>query len=133
MSSADSAERVFAFDVPVSPGVTSASPTTTAFSMPSVVVVGIEIVIPDGVNGLAGIALAMGGQRVIPENAGSWIVRNDDVVRWSIDGYPNTGAWQAITYNTDVFSHTFHVVFLCRVTLSPSDLSPVVVPIPITA
>ena len=100
--------------------------------MPAVDVVGIEIVIPDGVNGLAGIALASGGQRMIPENAGSWIVRNADVVRWDVDGYINTGAWQALSYNTDLFTHTFQLVFLCRVPTSVSDLAPVVTPIPLT-
>ena len=128
-----SAERIFTFPVPTLPGVTSASPTVTSLAMPAVDVVGIEIVVPDGVNGLAGIALASGGQRMIPENTGGWIIRNADVVRWDVDGYINTGAWQALSYNADLFTHTFQVVFLCRVPTAVSDLAPVVTTIQITA
>jgi hypothetical protein len=74
--------------------------------------VGVEVVIPDGPNYLAGIAIALAHQIILPRTSGGWIVGNDEKLEWSLVGYPNSGAWSVIGYNTDRYAHTFHVRYL---------------------
>lgn len=123
------AERVFKFSVAAAAGTTAGNPAVTALTMPPVEVEQVEIVIPRGVNGQAGIAIAVGGNQQIPETLGTYVVRDNDIVRWPLQGYPNTGAWAAWTYNSGRRTHTFEVIFLCR--LVETTLDDQLVPTPV--
>lgn len=76
------------------------------------VVVGVEILIPDGHLGLTGLQIATAHTPVLPYAVGQWIIGNDEKIEWALIEQPETGNWQAIAYNTDGFTHTFRIRFL---------------------
>lgn len=106
------AVEVRVFDVTLSAQTPKASPVTTPLALPPRTVQGVELVIPDGCSGLVGFRLTMAGTPVIPTNLGAWLISNGEVIRWPLEGYPDSGAWQLQGYNTDLFDHTITVRFL---------------------
>lgn len=112
--------RVEAFKVTVAAGTAQAAPTSTNMIFNPGDVVGIEIDIPDGHSGLTGLAIATAHQPILPFSVGAWIIGNDDKIEWALYDLPDTGNFQAITFNTDIFVHSFYVRFLI------SDLHPAV-------
>lgn len=102
--------RVFTVVVPV--GGTATAPQIFPLTMPSRSVRNVEIVIPDGVRGLVGIALGVGGTAVIPSNPGAYVFGNDEVIHWGLEGFPDTGAWQLLAYNVGTFQHAIQLRFL---------------------
>lgn len=129
MSSIAAAERVEVFDVTAAAGTAQATPTETAITFAPGQVVGLEIIIPDGHMGLTGIQLAQAHRQTIPRTAGAFIVGNNEVIRWPLDGYLNTGSWSAFVYNLDAIEHHFQLRFLlvelARSTAPPTILPPI--------
>lgn len=106
------ADRVESFAVTIPHGTTKSAPRTVDISFAAGVVAGVEILVPAGHAGFTGIALAQAGAAVIPITDGQFIVSDDEVIHWPIDGAINNGDWQAIGYNTGTFDHTFYIRFL---------------------
>lgn len=100
------------FRVAVPAGTLQANPQVTDLAMPAREVRSVRIRIPPGPAGLVGFALASAGTPVIPWGAGQWIVADDEVIDWPLEGQIDSGAWQLIAYNTGVFAHTLYVTFL---------------------
>lgn len=123
--------RAFACTIPK--GTAKASPTTIGMDTSPRILLEAEFLVPPGPNGLVGFQLGMAGQQLIPYNAGAFIVANDEVIRWPIEGAPTSGAWQLIGYNTGSFDHTIYVrllldipgedVITAPMTASNADLS----------
>lgn len=105
-------DRVETFAITVPPGTAKASAVQNISLSRVGVVVGIEIVIPDGVNGLAGFAIQNANQQAIPYNAGEYITGNNEVISWPLSNFPDAGSWQFDGYNTGNYPHTFYVRFL---------------------
>lgn len=112
MPPAEPFDRVEAFAVTVAAGVLPAAPSSTDVSFAPGYVVGVEIIIPDGHLGLTGIALAAAHTAILPHTVGAFIVGNDEKIEWPLQHESNAGNWQALTYNSDVFPHTFQLRFL---------------------
>ena len=112
MASALPASRIEVFDIPVPKGTPIAAPIIVQTAFPHGELVGIEVKIPDGHNGLTGFRLLLAGGQAIPATAGAWITGNDDELDWNTIGYPNSGAWSVQAYNLDSFDHVFHVRYL---------------------
>lgn len=106
------ASRVEVFDVLAPAGTAIASPLEVLTPFIQGDVVGIELVIPAGHNGLTGIRLAVAHAPVIPRTSGAWLIGNNESIELDTIGYPSTGAWSAFVYNRDQFDHTFHVRYL---------------------
>lgn len=106
--------EVYDFSVTVPAGTAQATPQVSNLSMPPRVVTDVEIRVPPGPRGLVGLALGAAGVPVIPRLAGQWIVTDDEVIRWPLEGQITSGAWQLRAYNTGSFAHTLHVRFLVR-------------------
>lgn len=111
MAGAIPASRVEVFEVTAPAGTLPAVPVEVATGFTPGELVGLEIVIPDGHDGLTGIRLALAHAQAIPHTAGAWIIGNDETIEMDTAGYPNSGAWSAIVYNADAFDHTFHLRF----------------------
>lgn len=112
MANTQPASRVEAFDVTIPAGTTAANPLEVATAWSPGELVGVEIVIPDGHNGLTGMRLLLAHAQAIPHTIGAWLIGNDDTLEYNILGLPNTGAWSVLGYNTDIFDHMFHVRYL---------------------
>lgn len=67
--------------------------------------------VPPGPAGLMGWALAMGNVQVLPDDAGSFIIADDEEDTWQIENLPDSGEWQLIGYNTGTFDHTVYLSF----------------------
>lgn len=121
-------ERVKPFVVTTPAGTTAAAPLQTQLVFDPAVVVGIEILIPPGHNGLTGIAIAQAHQPVLPDDAGDFIIGDGEKIEWPLEGFLNTGNWQAFTYNTARLPHTFYVRFLLQLIQTAAQAEPVVSP-----
>jgi hypothetical protein len=116
------------FEVLVVHGSTRLAPQTDSLAMPSRFVRWVRIRIPPGPNGLVGFALGAAGVRVIPYNANSWFVGNDEVIALDLDGQISSGAWQLQSYNLGTLDHTLYLSFGLDpvVTVTPSPgLAPI--------
>lgn len=67
--------------------------------------------VPPGPRGNLGWYLAMGGVQVLPQNAGGFIVADDEYDEWTIENLPDSGAWQLVGYNTGIYNHTVYFDF----------------------
>lgn len=105
------AAEVRQFQVTTQPGTAIATPLITSLAMPARIVTGLRIRIPPGPNGNMGFQLGMAGTQVIPVNSGLWIVGDDESFRWDLDGLPDSGAWQAFTYNLGILAHSIYLTF----------------------
>ena len=106
------AREVRRFPVTIPAGTAKASPQTTNLSFPFRVVRELEVRIPPGPRGEVGFAIGGSGQPVIPVEAGAYLVTDDEIIRWPLDGFWDSGSWQMRAYNTGRFDHTLEVRFL---------------------
>lgn len=117
------ASRVFPFTIAVPAGTLSSSPQTTATTIPVGQVVRIEIDVPDGHARFTGIVLAVAGGPYIPYGYRQWLVANGHTFEWEFAGLPDSGAWSAIAYNTDIYAHSFYLrYFILDEYLIPPDV-----------
>lgn len=124
------AQRVEAFTVATPKGTAKASFRTTSLTFTEGQVIWVEIVIPTGHIGQTGIALAYGGQQVIPEATGTYIVSNGETVHWDLEAYPTGDRWQARTYNLDpVNAHSHYLRFGIRELVAPDNTPVTVAPL----
>lgn len=103
------ANRLEVFSCTVPAGTGSNAPATFANSFPDGEVVGVELVIPDGAAGIVGIMLTFGGDQVLPNTAGAFILGNDVTLRYPMERYPTGGRWQLRAYNLGQYPHLVQV------------------------
>ncbi len=106
------AREVRSFAITIPTGTTPSSPAVVPLELPPRVVRAIRIRFPPGPSGKVGFALGAAGVQVIPWGAGEWLVADDEVIEWPIEGQITSGAWEARGYNLGVFAHTIYVTFL---------------------
>lgn len=106
------AREVQVFDVTVPAGTLKTAPQVTALAMPARVVREIEVIIPPGPRGNVGFQIGLANRQLLPYTAGSFIVSDDETIRWPLEEMPSSGAWQVIAYNTGQFPHTLEFRFL---------------------
>lgn len=99
------------FTVTIPAGTPIAAPVTVAITMPPRVVRWVRWRVPPGPKGLMGWALAAAGTNVIPWNAGGWIVADNEVETWNLEGQIDSGAWQVRGYNTGANPHSIYLAF----------------------
>lgn len=102
-------DREQVYEVEVAAETTRAAPASTATRFNPGTVVQVQIVIPDGVAGLAGLQIRASGQQILPTNTGAWLTGNNEVITREIVGWPNSGRLEVTCYNEDVNAHKFVV------------------------
>ena len=105
------ARQIYAFSVVVPTGATKASPNVQALTLPSMPVAWVRVRVPPGPSGQLGFVLAVGGQQIIPYQVGTWIVADNEVFNETLDGFPDSGGWSIMAYNTGAYAHTLQVTF----------------------
>ena len=85
----------------------------------------IEIIIPDGVNGVVGFQLMFAGTVVLPLNQQKYIVGNNEKITWRLFRKYTSGDWAVRAYNQGVFEHTLYLRFLVVDTLQVDSVRPV--------
>jgi hypothetical protein len=74
----------------------------------------------------------MTGVPVIPTNTGQWIVADDEVIEWDVDGLPSSGAWQVLSYNLGKLPHTIYLAFTLDLVTGAGSSAPLA-PLAVTA
>lgn len=121
------ADRIELFDVTVPPATMQAAPQITALTFQDGAVERIEVVVPPGPSGLLGFQLWYSGQRIIPYRNDTFFKTDNEVINWPLNGYPTTGRWQFVAYNTDIYAHTIQVrILVNEVSRAPAALPPLV-------
>lgn len=106
------AAEVRNFAVSVAAGTPQATPQVSPMTVAARIVRGVRVRVPPGPAGLVGWALSVAGTRIIPWGANEWMVQDNEVTEWQLDGQITSGAWQLQAYNTGVYAHTVYVTFL---------------------
>lgn len=106
------ADEIYSFAVTIPAATARASPLVTSVGIPPRDVNQINITVPPGPSGLVGFQIGMVGVPVIPRNAGGFIVADGRIIEWPVKELADSGAWQVIGYNTDIYDHTIYVEFL---------------------
>lgn len=109
------AAEIRSFTVSVPKGGTAAAPQRFLLDMPPRIVQWVELFFPAGNGGQLWIALGMAGTRIIPANAGAYLTADNDTLKWPLDNYPNSGAWQLFAYNSGSFAHLIQIRFLLAI------------------
>lgn len=105
------AQRVIPFTVITSTGITPSNPQTTNLTFDPADVVQIDIMVPPGPSGFLGFYIGNGGGQFIPEGIGEWITPNDVYLTFPVEGGPNNGNWDLVSYNQGNFAHTVYLFF----------------------
>lgn len=105
------AQDIQHFAVSVAAGTPITAPQLSSLAMPARIVRGIRFRIPPGPGGVMGFRLTSGGQQVLPQPNGSWIVGDNEVIEWQLEETIESGAWQLQAYNTGVYAHSVYVTF----------------------
>lgn len=96
-------------DQTVNAGVAKASPVTASWDLGTVVLDSVNVRVPPGPSGLAGLAILYSGVNVVPsEQPGVFLVGDDEA--WEFDiGVEVSGPLTLQLYNTDIYPHTFYL------------------------
>lgn len=112
------AQRIEIFDIECAPSTPASTPVEVLTPFPPGLVEKVWIVIPDGHAGLTGIALAVAHEPVVPRQTRghpteSWrfVEGNAESIPFDLDNYPDSGAWSAWVFNTDLLLHHWQLRF----------------------
>lgn len=103
------ATRIEVFQVTVAAGTLQATPTDTELTFTPARVERMEIMVPPGPSGFVGFAIVHSNQQIIPFQSGSFIVADDEVLRFDLEAYPEGSSWTVRAFNTDIYAHTLHI------------------------
>lgn len=103
------AQDIQAFAVTIPAGTPASAPVYTAIPFAARVPESVVIRFPPGPGGLVGVQLTISGNAVIPSQLGGWLIGDDEDMPWDLQGYPDSGAWQLLGYNTGLYDHTIYV------------------------
>lgn len=119
------AQRIEIFTVTAQPNTPQSSAVEVELSFAQGIVRQIEIVIPAGHAGLTGLAIAQAHQVVIPASGATWIIGDNEPIKWPLENYLDADTWSAFAYNTDaVYPHSWYLRFLIDEIEAPSVSAP---------
>lgn len=130
------AQRIEIVDVTIPAGTLSSAPQTTNLTWREGYPEFVEIRFPPGPSGLVGIQVLHSGRRVIPKQGNTFLVTDDEVVKWPLEGYPYNAVYTVRAYNEGVFAHTIQFrwgmneITGQELTRAPSTLPPLPVTSP---
>jgi hypothetical protein len=120
------ATRIEVQAVPVPAGTLLTAPQITPMTFDDGRVDTLEIVVPDGPSGLVGFQIRHSKQVIIPYDGVTFIVTNDEVIRWPMETFPEAQKWDVVIYNTDVYQHTLYFRWLITDVIAAPPLPPLV-------
>lgn len=105
------AQRIEIFDATIAAGTLSTAPQTFTPTWREGHPEFVEIRFPPGPSGLVGVQVLHSGRRIIPKAGNTFLVTDDELVRWDLEGYPYNAAYQIRAYNEGAFDHTIQFRF----------------------
>jgi len=123
------ANRIEPFSVTIPAATAIATPQTTALVFDDGIVRHMDITVPPGPSGLVGFVVVYNVQTVIPYKGSNWIIADDRVIPWDLDGFPTGRGWGLRGYNLDANPHTIYLEFhVDEIPVTPARL-PAIIPI----
>lgn len=125
------AQRIEIIDITVPLGTAKTAPASFTLTWREGYVEFIEMRIPPGPSGLVGIQVLHSGARIIPKGQNAFLVTDNEVVRWELEGYPSGASYTVQAYNTGAFDHTIQLrvgvneIGRQELTSVPSTLPPI--------
>lgn len=116
-------QEVRAFEVTCPPNTAADNPQITDLNMPVRTALSIRVRIPSGPLSSMGFQLAMANTPIIPFNDDTFVIADDETFEWDNQGWPNSGAWQAIMYNVGQYPHTIYIYFTVELPDTPAAAS----------
>lgn len=112
--------RVYPITVTVPAGTSQNAPISVPWVTEDAVLSDVEILIPPGANGVAGIRIMKGDVQLLPWGANSWIIGNDYNRTFPIGGYLPTSDIKIQAYNAGSNQHSFYL----RMSVITNDTTP---------
>lgn len=103
------AQRVEIRDVLIPAGTLKTSPLIVTLPWREGYPTFIEFMFPPGPSGLVGIQLRHSGRRLIPKDLGTYLIANDDTIRYELEGFPYNPNYTVQVYNEGAYDHTIQV------------------------
>ena len=123
------AVQIQQFVCTVPAGTPEATPVTIEMQLGIFEVSWVEILVPPGPSGQVGFYLASSNTQTIPWWNGltnSWIVADNELLRYDLSDQPDSGDWQFVAYNQGNFPHSIYVRFGLDLVTVPASLVPTV-------
>jgi hypothetical protein len=122
------ATRIEITDVLIPAGTAKAAPAVVAANFDDGRVEKIELRWPPGPSGLVGLQIRHSNQVIIPYQANTFLITDDEVILWELHDFPDANAWSLVGYNLDVFDHTIQIRWLIN-DAAPTVSIPPLIPI----
>lgn len=123
------AADIYHFTVTIPAGTPASAPLVTNIAMPPRTVRRIDWKVPPGHMGTMSFLIAMGKVPVLPVSGQAVYVTADGKDgSWELTEYPDSGAWQAIGYNTGTYPHAVLLTFYTDLPSKPAELLPLLSP-----
>lgn len=104
-------KRVYESQFTVPAGTAIATPASQAVVLEDANLDTVRVLVPDGHSGLTGLRITAGGTQILPINAGTWIISNDEIFDWPADDEVTANGLSLAGYNLDIYPHTFYLRF----------------------
>jgi hypothetical protein len=98
--------RVLQFAATIPAGTPKTSPVTTPLNLDGWTLVVLDLEVPPGPAGLMGFYVSNNGVQWIPQPPGTYLVWDNRLQSWPLNGQPNAGGWAIVGYNTGAYPHT---------------------------
>lgn len=102
---------ISAFIATIPAGTAPASPATIPLTVGPDPVTSIHWRVPPGSRGEMGWYLTQSGAQVLPDRHGTLIVADGESDTWTLDNFPQSGAWAVVGYNVGSNPHSVYLEF----------------------
>lgn len=102
-------DREEVFEVTIPAETPEAAPVVFPTHFNPGTVVEVEVVIPAGAAGLAGVRVVTNRAQIWPRTRGAWFIGDNEAVKREVYNWPNSGRLELEGYNTGKFAHSFQV------------------------
>lgn len=97
--------------VTVPAGTPSTAPVELPTTFPPGIVESVQWRFPGGCNGQVGIRILSSHAPMFPGSTTEWIVQSGDIDGHDVDGFPDSGDFSVLAYNTGSFQHIIQVTY----------------------
>lgn len=103
------AQRIELEDITIPAGTLSTAPATFPLIWREGYPEFIDFRFPPGPSGMVGLQLLHSGRVIIPKRGNTFLIADNEVIKWSLEGFPYNANYTVRGYNTGVYPHTIQL------------------------
>lgn len=103
------AQRIEIEDITITAGTLSTAPALFTLSWREGYPIFVEFRFPPGPSGLVGLQLLHSGRIVIPKRSNTFLIADDEIIKWPLEGFPYNANYTIRAYNTGEYPHTIQI------------------------